>query len=107
MDDYRDECILVIDDGGELVVLTGCGHHGVINICTYAQKLFNKPVKAFIGGTHLIAFGPERTQKTIEAIKELPLKLLAVGHCTGPDAMEAMKQLDIFMPLHTGTKINL
>ena len=107
VDDYKDECILVIDDEDGLVVVTGCGHHGVINICTYAQKLFNKPVKAFVGGTHLLAFGPERTEKTIESLKELPLRLLAVGHCTGPMAMEALKVLDIFKPLHTGTTINI
>lgn len=107
IDDYKDESILVIDDNNELIVITGCGHHGVINICTYAQKLLNKPVKAFIGGTHLVAFGPERTEKTIEAIKNLPLKYLVVGHCTGPQAMEAMQELKIFKPLHTGTIINI
>ena len=105
-DDYRDECVLALDGGDGLIVLTGCGHHGVINICTYAQKMLQKPVKAFIGGTHLAAFGSERTLKTIEALKKLELKLLAVGHCTGPAAMEAFKQLGIFTPLHTGTKIN-
>lgn len=108
VDNYKDECILVIEDNDELIVLTGCGHHGLLNICSYAENLFNKPVKAFIGGTHLAAFPFERTEKTIEALKNSSLKILAVGHCTGPDAMQAFsKELSIFKPLHTGTKITL
>lgn len=106
-DDYRDECILAVDNGDGIIVMTGCGHHGVINICTYVQKMLKNPVKAFIGGTHLVAFDFDRTEKTIAALKKSPLKLLAAGHCTGPDAMEAFKELDFFVPLHTGTKINL
>lgn len=106
-DDYRDECVLAVDIGDGIAVMTGCGHHGVINICTYAQKVLGKPVKAFIGGTHLAAFDFERTEKTIAELKKSSLKLLAAGHCTGPQAMEAFSQLDFFVPLRTGTKINL
>lgn len=107
VDTYRDECVLVIDLGNDLAVLTGCGHHGVINICRYASKVFGKPVSAFIGGTHLAAFGSERIEKTVSALKNLDLKILAAGHCTGPEAMSAFKALPFFIPLHTGTKINL
>lgn len=107
VDTYCDESILVIVSDGELIVLTGCGHHGVINICSYASKVFGLPVKAFIGGTHLLAFGPERTDKTLEAIKNSSIRTFAVGHCTGPDAMRKFESLPSFVPLHTGTVLNL
>lgn len=107
VDTYKDESILVIISDGELIVLTGCGHHGVINICRYAEKTFSLPVKAFIGGTHLVAFGPERTEKTIKELQKLNFKTFAVGHCTGPYAMKAFEVLKSFTPLHTGTKLKL
>ncbi|MPM35516.1 hypothetical protein SDC9_82109 [bioreactor metagenome] len=91
-----------------MIVITGCGHYGLVNICSHIEKLFKKPVKAFVGGTHLVAFPFERTEKTIEELKGSSLKVLAVGHCTGSDAMQAFsKELSIFKPLHTGTKIIL
>ncbi|MEA4972742.1 MAG: MBL fold metallo-hydrolase [Candidatus Metalachnospira sp.] len=108
VDNYKDECVLVIEDNSQLIVITGCGHYGLVNICSHIEKLFKKPVKAFVGGTHLVAFPFERTEKTIEELKGSSLKVLAVGHCTGSDAMQAFsKELSIFKPLHTGTKIIL
>jgi len=108
IDKYKDECILVIEDKDELIVLTGCGHYGLINICSHAERIFGKPVKAFVGGTHLAAFPIERTEKTIAELKKSSLKLLVAGHCTGPDAMNIFsKELAIFKPLHTGTEITL
>ncbi len=108
IDDYRDECVLVLDMGDGLAVLTGCGHHGIINIIRHVEKVFNKPVWVFVGGTHLVAFGAERTELTVKALKESNLKLLCAGHCTGPDAMKAFaEKLPFFKPLHTGTIIEL
>lgn len=106
VDTYKDECVLVIVSEDGLIVLTGCGHHGVVNICEYAAKTFGLPVKAFIGGTHLAAFDHERTEKTLEAIKNSSIKTFAAGHCTGPDAMETFKELPSFVPLHTGTVLD-
>lgn len=108
IDDYRDECVLVINTPSGLAVLTGCGHHGIINIISHIEKMFGKPVTAFIGGTHLVAFGEERTELTIEALKSSNLKLLCAGHCTGPYAMKAFSEkLPFFKPLHTGTTIEI
>lgn len=107
VDTYRDECVLAVISDGRLIVLTGCGHHGVINICRHASKIFGLPVKAFIGGTHLAAFDQKRTQRTMDELKNMSIDTLAVGHCTGPYAMEAFKNLPSFIPLHTGTVVEL
>ena len=50
-----DDQALVINvrDKG-LVVLTGCGHAGIVNICRYARRLTgDQPVYAVMGGFHL------------------------------------------------------
>jgi 7,8-dihydropterin-6-yl-methyl-4-(beta-D-ribofuranosyl)aminobenzene 5'-phosphate synthase len=50
-----DEQALIIDikDKG-LLVITGCGHAGIINICRYARRLTNeRPLYTVMGGFHL------------------------------------------------------
>ncbi|HEV2451872.1 MAG TPA: MBL fold metallo-hydrolase, partial [Streptosporangiaceae bacterium] len=50
-----DDQALIVDvkDKG-LLVITGCGHAGVINICRYARRLTrDRPLSAVIGGFHL------------------------------------------------------
>ncbi|MFJ2399324.1 MBL fold metallo-hydrolase [Streptomyces sp. NPDC087843] len=84
---------LVIDDqavvihlrGRGLVVLTGCGHAGVINILRCAQRLTAVDrVHALVGGLHLSgpAFEPV-IARTVTALTDLTPELLAPGHCTG------------------------
>ncbi len=108
VDDYRDEMSIVIEDKDGLIILSGCGHNGLINICTCAENRFGKPVKAFIGGTHLMAFPEERTEHTLNFIKNSNIQTLAVGHCTGPNAMKRFEEeISGFIPIHTGTVIEI
>jgi hypothetical protein len=45
---------LVLNTPEGLVVITGCGHTGIVNILTFAREQFaNEPVEAVIGGLHL------------------------------------------------------
>ena len=84
---------LVIDDqalvinvrGRGLVVVTGCGHAGVVNIIRHAMRLTGvSRLLAVIGGFHLSgpAFEPV-IEPTVAALAELAPELIAPGHCTG------------------------
>nr|MBA2294792.1 MBL fold metallo-hydrolase [Actinomycetota bacterium] len=49
-----DQALVALVRGRGLVVLTGCGHSGIVNIVRYAQKLSGvRKVHAVIGGFHL------------------------------------------------------
>jgi len=49
-----DQALIAHVAGRGLVVLTGCGHAGIINICRYAQRLTGVgKLHAVIGGFHL------------------------------------------------------
>jgi 7,8-dihydropterin-6-yl-methyl-4-(beta-D-ribofuranosyl)aminobenzene 5'-phosphate synthase len=49
-----DQALIAHVAGRGLVVLTGCGHAGIINICRYAQRLTGvENLHAIIGGFHL------------------------------------------------------
>ena len=84
---------VVIDDqalvtnvrGRGLVVITGCGHAGVVNIIRHAMRLTGVDrLLAVIGGFHLSgpAFEPV-IAPTVAALTELAPELIVPGHCTG------------------------
>jgi 7,8-dihydropterin-6-yl-methyl-4-(beta-D-ribofuranosyl)aminobenzene 5'-phosphate synthase len=68
-----------------LVVLTGCGHAGAINIVRQAQRLTAvHRLHALIGGLHLSGPAFEPTiGPTVRALSDLDPALLVPGHCTG------------------------
>jgi 7,8-dihydropterin-6-yl-methyl-4-(beta-D-ribofuranosyl)aminobenzene 5'-phosphate synthase len=89
----RDDQALVVHvrDRG-LVVVTGCGHAGVVNIVRHAMRLTGVPhLAALVGGFHLggPAFEPI-IAPTVTALRELTPQLLVPGHCTGWRAQHAL-----------------
>ena len=80
-----DQALIVEVRGRGLVVLTGCGHAGAINIVRHAQRLTAVPaLHALVGGLHLSgpAFQPV-IGPTVEALAEMNPGFLVAGHCTG------------------------
>ena len=81
----RDETSLFINvkDKG-LVILTGCGHVGIMNTIKHAQKLtgINK-VYAIIGGFHKINQPIEQIEDTIKFIEDINPEITCGMHCTG------------------------
>src|SRR5579859_5192710 len=102
-----DQCAVVnVRDKG-LVVVTGCGHAGIINTVRHAQALTGiQQVHAIVGGFHLNGplFAPI-IPDTVAALQELQPHYLLPGHCTGfPAAAQMARALpDAFLPNSVGT----
>jgi 7,8-dihydropterin-6-yl-methyl-4-(beta-D-ribofuranosyl)aminobenzene 5'-phosphate synthase len=91
-----------------LVIVTGCGHAGIVNTVRYARKLTGiDQVHAVIGGFHLAtpAFEPI-IWPTVEALTELGPHVVAPAHCTGWRATHALAAAfpDAFIPGSVGTR---
>jgi 7,8-dihydropterin-6-yl-methyl-4-(beta-D-ribofuranosyl)aminobenzene 5'-phosphate synthase len=87
-----DQALVVHVRGRGLVVLTGCGHAGVVNIVRHAQRLTGVGrLHALVGGLHLNgpAFEPV-IGPTVAALTELAPDLVVPGHCTGWRAQHAL-----------------
>lgn len=87
-----DQALVVHVRGRGLVVLTGCGHAGAVNIVRHAQRLTSvHRLHALVGGLHLggPAFEPIITP-TVAALTELAPDLVMAGHCTGWRAQHAL-----------------
>ncbi len=83
---------LVFDTDLGLVLLSGCGHAGVINTVEYARKVVRPaPLHAAIGGFHLFPLTDERLDWTADHLREAGLENLIGAHCTGIEAVYRMR----------------
>lgn len=86
-DNVPEDAALVFATADGLVVLTGCGHAGIVNISEYAQTIAGPaPVFAVIGGLHLFAKSDDVVDWTGAQLRRLGVKYLLAGHCTGIEA---------------------
>ena len=83
-DTIRDDMALVLDTEQGLVIVTGCGHAGVINIIEHARS-FVRParVHALIGGIHLFNAKEETLGWTAAKLREFGVENFIGAHCTG------------------------
>ena len=87
-----DQALVISVRGRGLVVITGCGHAGVVNIIRHAMRLTGvSRLLAVIGGFHLSgpAFEPV-IAPTVAALSQLAPELIVPGHCTGWRAQHAL-----------------
>jgi 7,8-dihydropterin-6-yl-methyl-4-(beta-D-ribofuranosyl)aminobenzene 5'-phosphate synthase len=106
-----DQCAILNVRGKGLVIVTGCGHSGIVNVIRNAQRLTGvTQLCAVMGGFHLTGrlFEPI-IPATVAALKQLAPRYLIPGHCTGYSAMLQIAQAlpDAFVPNSVGTAIVL
>ena len=93
-DNLPEDQALVIDTVKGLVVISGCGHAGVINTLEYARaKIRKAPIHAAIGGFHLYQASDDHLAWTAGKLKEFGLQQLLGAHCTGIEAVYRIREL--------------
>ncbi len=109
-DDIVDDQSLFIESDDEVVVLLGCAHSGIVNTLDCISKFTkNKPIKAVIGGTHLVNASESRLEKTMEAIGKYDLSMISPLHCSGNKAVEKIRETfpDLYSYSAGGTTFSL
>src|SRR5271154_1967029 len=83
-------CFYVKDKG--LVVISSCGHVGIVNSVRQAQEVSGvRKVHAIVGGFHLGPYPPEYLTETLSALKEIGPDYLVPLHCSGEPFFELAK----------------
>jgi 7,8-dihydropterin-6-yl-methyl-4-(beta-D-ribofuranosyl)aminobenzene 5'-phosphate synthase len=106
-----DQCAIInVRDEG-LVIITGCGHSGIINTIRNAQAITGiHKIYAVIGGFHLTgALFEPIIPATIAALKEIKPRYVMPGHCTGWSATHQIARAmpEAFIPNSVGTTLIL
>lgn len=93
-DDFQHEQATCFNLKGKgLVVLTSCGHRGIVNSVRSAMKVSGiSKVHAVLGGFHLMPMPTEYVRSTVAALKEINPDFLIPMHCSGTTFYEAAKQ---------------
>jgi 7,8-dihydropterin-6-yl-methyl-4-(beta-D-ribofuranosyl)aminobenzene 5'-phosphate synthase len=106
---FRDEISIYINikDKG-LVVITGCGHTGIVNTIKHGQKLTGiDKIYAIIGGFHKEWEKVEDIEESVQFIENLNPEVTCGMHCTGFEFNKLMSR----HPSHTagisGTEFHL
>jgi 7,8-dihydropterin-6-yl-methyl-4-(beta-D-ribofuranosyl)aminobenzene 5'-phosphate synthase len=93
-DTVPEDSSLIIDTKEGLVILSGCGHAGIINTVQYARKaVASAPLLAVVGGLHTFEASDEALAWTAQQLKAAGLRHLLAGHCTGIEATFRIRQL--------------
>ncbi|MBF6554843.1 MAG: MBL fold metallo-hydrolase [Acidimicrobiales bacterium] len=106
-----DQALIVDVKGNGLLVITGCGHAGVVNICRYARRLTkDRPLHAVMGGFHLNGplFEP-LIPVVLDDLSAMTPSVVVPAHCTGWRAQHAMSArfAEAFIPNTVGTRFEL
>jgi 7,8-dihydropterin-6-yl-methyl-4-(beta-D-ribofuranosyl)aminobenzene 5'-phosphate synthase len=106
-----DQAVVVnLRDRG-LVIVTGCGHSGAVNIARHAMRLTGVGrLHALIGGFHLTGPGFEPIiGPTVEALTSLAPEVVVPAHCTGWKAQHRIAAAlpEAFLPNAVGTSFVL
>lgn len=93
---------MAVKENGKLVIFTGCSHSGILNmIDTVAREFKGVPIKAVIGGFHLVTSPPFHfmagTRKDVEnlgkSVLDYPVEVTYTGHCTGDKAFKVLRSV--------------
>jgi 7,8-dihydropterin-6-yl-methyl-4-(beta-D-ribofuranosyl)aminobenzene 5'-phosphate synthase len=92
-DNLPEDQSLVFDTERGLVLLSGCGHAGIINTIEQARsKIRNAPLHAAIGGFHLFAADDPSLEWTAARLREFGLGHFIGAHCTGIEAVFRIRE---------------
>lgn len=92
-DNIPEDQSLVLNTPQGLVVVTGCGHAGIVNILTDAGNRFpDRPVYGVVGGLHLYAQTDDQLDWTADKLKSFKVSNLVGAHCTGIEAVYHLRQ---------------
>jgi 7,8-dihydropterin-6-yl-methyl-4-(beta-D-ribofuranosyl)aminobenzene 5'-phosphate synthase len=113
-DDFHHEHFLVVNSGGEKVLLSGCAHNGILSIMDAYMEKYGSAPDAVVSGFHLMKKTEYRSDQEEEIrsiareLTEYPTKFFTC-HCTGVPAYELMKEImgDKLQYVHSGEEITL
>ena len=103
-----DQALIANVQGKGLVIVSGCGHAGIINTINYAKRLGGtEKIHAVLGGFHLSgALYEDAIEPTVRDLKDAEPGYVVPCHCTGWRAINTIIQCmpDKFIQPSVGTR---
>lgn len=113
-DSFSHEQSLILREGENTILISGCSHCGIVNIKRKAERIIGKPLTHVIGGFHL--YNPISRQREKRSLVQQIGSVLQEGntcyytcHCTGRSAYSCLKKElgERLHPLSTGSVLEI
>ncbi len=93
-DTVPEDASIIVDTPEGLILVSGCGHAGIINTIEHSRKIVRAaPLLAAVGGFHLFAATDANLEWTAGKLREFGLRHLLGAHCTGIEAVYRIRSL--------------
>lgn len=111
-DGFAHEQHLLVEENGKALLLTGCGHLGIVNTLRAAKRRLGRMPDVVFGGFHLFEVGPDTPGA--EELLALTARVLSegetvyyTGHCTGEWAFQRLAETlgDRLRTMNGGTTV--
>jgi len=106
-DSMKDDSAIAVRSSKGVIVITGCSHAGISNICEYAKHVTGQKLYAVIGGFHLFEDDQTAVNGTIEYFKKEKPKYLYPMHCVDFPTLTKFHNIFGIEKLSTGDVIEL
>jgi 7,8-dihydropterin-6-yl-methyl-4-(beta-D-ribofuranosyl)aminobenzene 5'-phosphate synthase len=90
-----------------LIVISSCGHSGIVNSTRQAMKVSGvEKVHAILGGFHLFPADEDYIKQTVAELKVINPDVVIPMHCSGPGLVASLRSLmpDQLVPSTNGTE---
>lgn len=113
-DDFAHEQCLVISQGEQQILMSGCAHNGILSILDGYFELFGTYPDTVVSGFHMMkktAYTEEEEDYIRQTARELikTKALFYTGHCTGQKAFAIMKEMmgEQLREFHSGSELEI
>lgn len=106
-DTMLDDSALAIKTKNGVIVISGCSHSGICNICEYAKKITGQKLYAVLGGFHLFENNQKAVKGTIKYFQAEKPKYLYPMHCVDFPTLSLFHSVFKIVKISTGDSITL
>ncbi|MFH1878865.1 MAG: MBL fold metallo-hydrolase [Candidatus Omnitrophota bacterium] len=87
------EQAVILAAGGNISIITGCAHPGIVNMIDNVRSRYKSPVDLVMGGFHLKNQSEEEARKIALLIRDMGIRRIAPTHCTGEEASRVFREV--------------
>jgi 7,8-dihydropterin-6-yl-methyl-4-(beta-D-ribofuranosyl)aminobenzene 5'-phosphate synthase len=87
---FREQGLVIKTEKGGVLV-TGCGHPGIVEMVKAAKEELGIDVSSVIGGLHLMNASDTQLKEIAARLKEMGIQQICPTHCTGDHAIAYLK----------------
>jgi 7,8-dihydropterin-6-yl-methyl-4-(beta-D-ribofuranosyl)aminobenzene 5'-phosphate synthase len=87
---FKEQGLVIRTDHGG-VLITGCGHPGVVDMVEVAHEKLGINVHTVIGGLHLLQTSKEKVNSIAETLQKMGIEQICPTHCTGDQSIVQLK----------------